>query len=159
MQRQYNTKLRFIDYSRGQQVWLKVKYYKTGENRKLAPRRTGPWKVIQKLPNGVNFEIENSNGEKKVVHHDRIVPVVEKGFRNQPTVQEQVSPNEESEDSDEDFPDSDSGASVYETQEVEFENPAELENQEGEVHRELRPRRQRQARYLPDSIPWGSLKI
>eukprot|EP00112_Aurelia_sp_Birch-Aquarium-sp1_P020335 Seg5217.3 transcript_id=Seg5217.3/GoldUCD/mRNA.D3Y31 product="Retrovirus-related Pol polyprotein from transposon 17.6" protein_id=Seg5217.3/GoldUCD/D3Y31 len=72
MQRQYNTKLRFIDYSRDQKVWLKVKYNKTVENRKLAPRRTGPWKVIQKLPNGVNFEIENSNGEKKVVHHDRI---------------------------------------------------------------------------------------
>ena len=159
MQRQYNTKLRFIDYGRGQKVWLKVKHYKTGEDRKLAPRRTGPWKVIQKLPNGVNFEIENANGEKKVVHHDRIVPMLENGFRNKPSVQVQVSPNSEGEDSDIDFSDSDSDASVYEPQEAEFENQAELEDQENEVHREVRPRRQRQARYLPDSIPWGSLKI
>ena len=159
MQRQYNAKLRFIDYSRGQKVWLKVKYYKTGENRKLAPRRTGLWKVIQKLPNGVNFEIENSNGDKKVVHHDRLVSVVENGFRNQPTIQVPVSPNEESKDSDKDFSDSDSDASVYELQEAKLENQAELGDQEGEFHREVWPRRQRQARYLPDSIPWGSLRI
>ena len=73
MQRQNNTKLQFIDYNRGQKVWLKIKYYKTGEKRKVAPRRTGPRKVIQKLPNGVNFEIKNSHGEKKVVNHDRII--------------------------------------------------------------------------------------
>ena len=34
---QYNRKLRFNDYSEGQQVWLKVKHYKTADNRKLAP--------------------------------------------------------------------------------------------------------------------------
>ena len=31
---------------------------------------------MQKLPNGVNFEIENSHGDRKVVHHDRLCPVV-----------------------------------------------------------------------------------
>ena len=47
MQQQYNKNLRYINYSEGQQVWLKVKHYKTGENRKLVHRRDGrPWKVI-----------------------------------------------------------------------------------------------------------------
>ena len=84
MQQQYNTNLRFVDYEPNQKVWLKVKHYKTGENRKLAPRRTGPWNVIRKLPNGVNFRIENSQGEQKVVHHDRLIPVVENGLPNKP---------------------------------------------------------------------------
>ena len=54
---------------------LKVKYYKTGENRKLAPRYSGPWTVLRKLPNGVNFEIYNTNtSAKKIVHHDRPIP-------------------------------------------------------------------------------------
>ncbi len=41
MQRYYNRNIRFIDYQAGDKVWLKVKHYKTGENRKLAPRRDG----------------------------------------------------------------------------------------------------------------------
>lgn len=77
MQKQYNTNLRFNDYVPGQKVWLKVKFYKTGENRKLAPRRSGPWKVVEKLPNGVNFKIKNSKSEVKIVHHDRLSAVVE----------------------------------------------------------------------------------
>ena len=56
--KQYNKKLKFNDYIEGDKVWLKAKYYKTGENRKLAPRRGGPWTVLRKLPNGVNFEIK-----------------------------------------------------------------------------------------------------
>ena len=75
MQRQYNKNLRFIDYKKGQKVWLKVKHYKTGENRKLSPRRNGPWLVMDKIPNGVNFRIKNDRNEEKIVHHDRIYPV------------------------------------------------------------------------------------
>ena len=76
MMRQYNQNLRVIDYKTGDKVWLKVKYYKTGENRKLAPRRGGPWTIVEKLPNGVNFRIRNdSSAEMKVVHHDRLSPV------------------------------------------------------------------------------------
>ena len=47
-----------------------------GEDRKLAPRRTGPWTIIKKLPNGVNFQIENHRNEAKIVHHGRLSPVV-----------------------------------------------------------------------------------
>lgn len=78
MQAQYNKNIRFIDHKTGDKVWLKVKYYKTGENRKLAPRRRGPWTVVKKLPNGVNFEIVNDQTkEKKIVHHDQLSPVKE----------------------------------------------------------------------------------
>ena len=79
MMRQYNKNLQFNDYQKGDEVWLKVKYYKTGENQKLAPRRGGPWTVIEKLPNGVNFRIRNkSSAETRIVHHDRLSCVVEK---------------------------------------------------------------------------------
>ena len=57
---------------------MKNKHYKSGENRKLAPRRNGPWIVLRKLPNGVNFQIENSRKEQKVVHHDRLLPFTER---------------------------------------------------------------------------------
>jgi hypothetical protein len=76
MQKQYNKNLNFRDYAEGEKVWLKVKFYKTGENRKLSPRRNGPWTVLSKLPNGVNFHIVNDRSrEEKVVHHDRISPI------------------------------------------------------------------------------------
>ena len=76
MQKQYNKNLNFKDYANGEKVWLKVKFYKTGENRKLSPRRNGPWTVLSKLPNGVNFHIINDKTrEEKIVHHDRINPV------------------------------------------------------------------------------------
>ncbi len=143
MQQQYNRNLRFIDYSEGQQVWLKVKHYKTGENRKLAPRRDGPWKIISKLPNGVNFQIENSRKERKIVHHDRLLPVIDNGFRNDRIPNATSSESELSEDSA-DYSDSDSGAD------------GEVENDD--LNRE-RPRRQRQQRFLPDTIPWGALRI
>ena len=56
-------------------MWLKVKFYKTGENCKLVPRRNGPWTVIRKLPNGVNFEkANNKTQERKILHHDRLTP-------------------------------------------------------------------------------------
>ena len=65
-QQHYYKNIRYVDYIVGQKVWLKVKHYKTGEHRKLAPRRDGPWTVIEKLPNGVNFRIENSHKEKRL---------------------------------------------------------------------------------------------
>ena len=75
MQAQYNKNLRFINHQEGEKVLLKVKYYKTGEIRKLAPRYSGPWTVLRKLPNGVNFEIYNpTTSAKKIVHHDRLIP-------------------------------------------------------------------------------------
>ena len=74
MLKQYNKNIRFNDYVPGDKVWLKRRHFKPGENRKLSPRKTGPWTVICKKPNGVNFEIENSKKKRKVVHHDRLAP-------------------------------------------------------------------------------------
>ena len=71
--RQYNTKLRFHDHQENQEVWLKRKVIKSGEN-KVAPKHTGPWTVLKKMQNGVNFQIINDKSqEKKIVHHDRLV--------------------------------------------------------------------------------------
>ena len=66
----HNQNTRFNTYSPRENVCLKQKLYRTGENRKLAPRRDGPWTVTKWLPNGVNFLIRNSDGEQKIVHHD-----------------------------------------------------------------------------------------
>ena len=76
MQEHYNRNVRFHNYDAGQDVWFKVKHYKMGENRKLAPHCDGPWTIVQKLPNGVNLEIENQRGEQKIVHHDQLFSVV-----------------------------------------------------------------------------------
>ena len=71
MIKQCNRELKFNDYMEGDNVRLKVKFYKTGENRKLAPRRGGPWVLVRKLPNGVNFEIKNiATREVIIVHQD-----------------------------------------------------------------------------------------
>ena len=61
MQTQCNKNIRFNDYQPGDKVWVKLKHYKTGESRKLSPRRSGPWTVIQKLPSGVNFKVKNDS--------------------------------------------------------------------------------------------------
>ena len=79
MQRQYSKNVNFNNYKPSDRVWLKKKHYKPGESRKLTPRKTGPWIIIIKLPNGVCFQIENeSNGKEEIVHHDRLTPVKNK---------------------------------------------------------------------------------
>ena len=71
---QYNRNIKFYDYKPGDQVYVKRKHFKPGENRKLAPRKSGPWTVVMKKENGVNFEIKNDKNITKVIHHDRLVP-------------------------------------------------------------------------------------
>ena len=75
MQSQYNKKLNFFDYKVGAKVWVKKKNHKTGENRKLAPRKTGPWTIRRKCNNGVNYEVVNDSDKKvKIIHHNRLYP-------------------------------------------------------------------------------------
>ena len=45
MRQSYNKSIRLHRYTIGDKVWLRNKYYKPGENPKLAPRRSGPWSV------------------------------------------------------------------------------------------------------------------
>ena len=74
MQKEYNKKVQFFDYKAGE-GWMKKKRFKPGENRKLSPRKTGPWTVIRKCNNGVNCEIENDKNKKQnIIHHNRLYP-------------------------------------------------------------------------------------
>ena len=151
MQQHYNRNLRVIHYQEGQKVWLKTKHYKTGENRKLAPRRNGPWTVCKKLPNRVNFRIQNSKGEQKVVHHDRLLPAVA-GARL-------VNESDESVLDRQSIADTDSELSYDSSSESDFAVEAQDSNDsEAEVIRQY-PRRERQVRKLPGTIPWGALAL
>ena len=76
MVKQYNTNLKVFKYSLEDKVWLQKKTFKKDENKKLAPRKSGPWTVTKICPNGVNYQItEDRSGNTKVVHHNRIVPI------------------------------------------------------------------------------------
>ena len=58
----YNKNIRFHDYRAGEKVWLKSDFIKTSEN-KLAPKRGGPLTVLQKITNGVTFQIRDDNSD------------------------------------------------------------------------------------------------
>ena len=74
MQRQYKKNIRFYNYKVGDKV--KMKNYEVGENRKLSPRRSGPWTIREKLPNGLNFKVTNdSSKSEKIIHQDRLSPL------------------------------------------------------------------------------------
>ena len=75
MVQQYNKNLHVLRYAPNDMVWLHKVSFKKGENAKLSPRKTGPWKVIEVLANGVNFRIEDEQGFRQIVHHNRLSPV------------------------------------------------------------------------------------
>ena len=156
MQKQYNRKLRFIDYKEGEKVWLKVKHYKTGENRKLSPRRTGPWSIMSKLPNGVNFKIVNDKShEEKVVHHDRITPV--KGDQASTPIEPSVPllpSSTESNDSDNESSEYDTDSSDYEPDSSD-ESSADSEPEAGHRY----PQRERRQRVIPGTVPWSEVRL
>ena len=162
MMKQYNKKLKFNDYIEGDKVWLKVKYYKTGENRKLAPRRGGPWTVLRKLPNGVNFEIKHeTTKEVKIVHHDRLTPVRENDT-GRPTQHHQRNdhthhPSEYDSNSE---TDSDDDTFRGNATNSDFEPSSGNESSaESEVNDEERryPARVRTQREIPGTVPWSAV--
>ena len=123
MQRHYNKNIHFNNYCEGQKVWLKTKHYKSGENRKLAPHRNEPWIVLQKLPNGVNFRVENSRKEQKVVHHDHLLLFIERDtdLQSEDKLIENDLPDDECSFASESL--SDSSGSDYEDKLQEDPNP------------------------------------
>ena len=174
MQAQYNQKLCFNNQP-GDKVWLKVKFYKTGENRKLARRRYGPWTVLRKLPNGVNFEISNDKThEKKIVHHDRLSQVKANvdmdtqhselhrrhcetdNSKDKPTIGD-LGDQPSSETSDED--ESDDSSSIVSGSA--YDSEPETDNLEPDPFVPLRqyPQRDRRLRQFPDNIPWDAIRI
>ena len=144
-------------------VWLKTKHYKSGESRKLSPRRNGPWQIMEKLPNGVNIRIINVRSrQQKIFHHDRLSPVRESELSTHdapvspmppdPNVRPQQASYAVSEcDSD------DSSASS--DLEPDFEPDLELDIEGFDEPTEPRqyPRRIRIQRQLPGQIPWTAL--
>ena len=76
MEKNYNKSTKLHPYSVEDEVWIRKKNFKCGESEKLAPRRTGPWSIVEIKENGRNFLLRNcSNGRTTVVHHDRMEPV------------------------------------------------------------------------------------
>ena len=161
MQKHYNKNLCFTDYTPGQQVWLKVKHYKTGENRKLAPRRDGSWTIVNKLPNVVNLTIRNLQHEQKVVHHDRIVPVIKNEFINAP---ERRNPSDNSDHAsstsvEADYSYSSDSGSNASSHNGDINEQSDDSMQEEDAPPRNHPRRQRRARILPGTIPWNALDL
>ena len=168
MQKQYNKNIRFNDFPQGAKVWLKVKYYKTGENRKLAPRRRGPWTVLQKLPNGVNFKIENDQTkETKTVHHDRLTPVAmdkntdrpvqdvmfhDRSFRQDDILDRFASKTNDSESDEE---------RVYTSSDEDYTTDTDNEEFHDDNERPYRRYnlRERRARHFPENIPWTAIQL
>ncbi len=162
MQKQYNQAIRFNDYAVGQSVWLKVKHYKTGENRKLAPRCYGPWTVLEKLPNGVNFNIINSRKEDKVVPHACLIPVLENLPTEQPKEKQPVEylPMTQSEH---DYESSDGESSSSESDvDDSFNEHSSTDESDGvavDVPVRNPPHRQRTVRIIPNTIFWDAIRI
>ena len=164
---QYNQNLRVNNYKNGDKVWLKVKYYKTGENRKLAPRRGGPWTVVEKLPNGVNFRIRNDNSsETKVVHHDRLSPV-RSGVNDFPTIQSRPRVKEQEANNDTYTSSSESSADIsddtsdwdaeQDSEQSSSDSDSDGDNGDGGAIERRYPQRERVQRNIPGAIPWNAM--
>ena len=141
MESTYNKSTRLIEHSLHDKVWLRKKTFKAGESAKLAPRRSGPWEVIEVMPNGRNFRLKNcQNGRSTVVHHDRMVPVLS----------DTVESSDDNEDSDDDS--SDDG---YMTPDEEPPSP----NAEQGAEERRYPLRERTQRNIPGAIPWDAIQL
>ena len=136
----YNKSTRVNDYKIGDEVLLRNRCFKLGESAKQAPRRSGPWAIIEVLPNGRNFRLKNvRNGRVSVVHHDRIVPVTNS---NDIIIScDEHNDDVSSSSDDEKFP-----LTVAEP---------EVVNQD--THRY--PRRLRTQRQIPGTVSWDSIEI
>eukprot|EP00794_Sanderia_malayensis_P014851 gene14851-biopygen11943 len=127
--------------------------------RKLAPRRDGPWTIVQKLPNGVNFQIENRKKEQKVVHHDRLLPVkTDQIIIDHPA---EIPEDEQIPVSDSEFSDDplSSSASASEHSYSDDEENSDDNVSIGDIPARNYPRRDRRTRTLPGAIPWNAIRI
>ena len=105
---------------------------------------------MKKLPNGVNFKIVNAHKDYKIVHHDRLIPVIENEFRNKPMHMLRQRSESDSGDvsiSETDYSFSDSDHSVSEDENIDVRPVRNY------------PVRHRRARQDPDFIPWDALRI
>ena len=155
MKRNYDKSVQLNEYNVGDQVWLRKKCYKAGESKKLSPRRTGPWTILEKLPNGVNFKIKrNGSNEEKVIHHNRLYPkkcVDRKSYSARNVVQsDDTSLSAHYSD--------DSSSSSSRATDDESEDNA-IVNDGNNERRSRYPLRNRVLRKIPGTIPWSALRI
>ena len=131
------------------------KYFKTGENRKLSPRRGGPWTIIEKCPNGVNFRVRcDTTREEKVVHHDRLYPVKYRDKELEPQRNHSTPSRYDSNDTTHEpsSEDEDSGE-YYELSSTDDAGPRPVD-----IER-LYPRRNRKQRIIPGVVPWSQVHL
>ena len=154
----YNQDVRFHDHQPGAQVWYKTEVIKSGEN-KLAPKRSGPWVVTRKMPNGVTFEIlDEDSGVTKVVHHDKLKPI-----RKSPCEPSSSSlPDNADHDRDlsrgdgtDDWTSSASSSAHSDYSPSEDSDSDDAINEPVDDRRY--PMRERRAREIPGAIPWDAL--
>ena len=145
MVKQYNKNLHVINYEINDKVWLHKKAFKKGENAKLSPRKSGPWKVVKIYPNKVNFKIEDEKGNQQVVHHNRLSPVKEvQGVESDCSSDE----NEQEMSGAEDI---EPVPQLENIEEALVPDPAPVERRY--------PARERQQREIPGTVSWDSVTL
>ena len=137
--------MKLIKYALYDEVWHQRKTFGKNENKKMAPRKTGPWKIIKVYPNGVNFKIEDKNSNKRLIaHHNRLSPVTARDNGvGEPT---SITFDESDSDSEGNLP----LTSEEETNDEYMQAPT--------IGRAY-PKRIRKQRVIPNAIPWDTLDI
>ena len=133
-------------------VWLRRKTFGRNENRKMSPRKSGPWTVVKVYANGVNFKIADSLGKTQVVHHNRLYPV-------NTEIKQDNAPDIILSDSDESASTNDV-ATDREIENIQYESPylsSEDDTIEDEPLERRYPLRNREPRVIPGAIPWQAL--
>ena len=131
---------------------------KSGEN-KLAPKRTGPWTVLKKMPNGVNFEIRSDNShERKIVHHDKLKTVkVSTYVVNEPSKRPESVAVENIDDNSGDSSSIQTVSNLSDDDYSPSDSDSDISAPELGGRRYLA--RHRTQRDLADTIPWESIRF
>ena len=121
----------------------------------MSQRRNGPWTILQRLPNGVTFKIRSRNNETKVVHHDRLLPVVVNDDESSAEISDNACAPQDPETLS--VVSSDMSSSSESDFEVDDDDSVDSEPEMIDVPlRRHYPRRNRQARHFPGAIPWNA---
>ena len=157
MKKQYDKKKNVNTYRLGDMVWLTNKYFKSGETKKSAPSRSGPWTIKELSPNGVNFRIVRKRPYKYlIVHHDRIIPYCGGG----PVQSLQVPQSVDDESATDSYGDGYGDdhqvgelSSEYESDDL--EGNENVEQAQGRPY----PLRERIPRRIDGTIPWDAIDL
>ena len=162
MMKQYNRHILFHDHKSGDLVWVKKKTYKPGESKKLAPRKMGPWCVLRKLPNGVNFEIQDVKSKlTKIVHHNRLSPASTNSSSRSPSSKTTQPKSSSSKVTDRRLSESDTSDSEPEEGQARREDSsASGESEIEDVPAAPRyPQRNRVPRVVEGAVPWSDVEL